>query len=145
MTALFDPERWRMRNTADDPWLSGKEIRQINFLQTKNGRKFLGGCRDFFALWPHDRNRWEIFWREPVLKRRWEDPGEPFEGRFGGWCPFSTRVPGGSQTAEDVAYRLECKQAGRLDEADLIRRVIAGGGVEVRDFPGGSMWIYRAP
>lgn len=47
-----------------------------------------------------------------------------------------------SQTGIDLAERQMAKALKDYDLADLIRRVVVGGGVEVMDFPSGTLWKF---
>jgi hypothetical protein len=131
----------RLRTREDDPWLSRREIGRVNFFNTKAGQERFAAVRDYFTIAPLIDADLEVRWAEPLLKHRHLHPDIAMECDRGGWLPNG--VPfAGSQTAADLAYRQFLKSKGEIGEADLVRRVVTGGDVEVRDFHDGTMWIF---
>lgn len=134
----------RVRTAEDDPWLSARERAHLNFFETPQGRKLFLGARGAFQLMELMDLRWRVVLWEQVLEHRWKRPHEPLDARFGGWVPMksSAVIPVPSDAARDLGLRLEAKSAGDLETADLIRSVVVGGQVEIRDFRDGTGFVY---
>jgi hypothetical protein len=80
--------------------------------------------------------------REHILRHAYENVEIPFEDAVGGWLPFNGDPSKMSQTASDIFERQRLKEISAYDDADIIRRVIMGGSVEIRDTASGTFWFF---
>lgn len=142
---FMDDPLFEFRNTTNSPHLTKAQCEIINAPHRKKFWK--KEARTFkFALDSAAelaRNQAMVMLRrESVYRHKWEQPKSAFESYVGGWLPNKATADGMSQTAIDLGIRQNFRAIKNIEEADLIRKVVIGGGVEVLDFPDGTMWFY---
>lgn len=113
-----------------------------SFLSSPHGKALLRNVGDYFAIAPLLEKRDREMQIKVIQKHREMHAGF-FECRFGGWLPLGAELAGSpSQTAIDLQYRQECRKNKQFAEADLIRKVVEDGSVEIRDHSDGTLWLF---
>lgn len=142
---FMDDPLFQFRTVQNSPHLTASQREAINLPHRKEywgkeGRTF---AADIAADIARD-DAFDLLRVEHLLRHRFENPRSPYEDDVGGWLPLGGDTNGLSQTGIDLAERQMAKALKDYDLADLIRRVVVGGGVEVMDFPSGTLWKFAS-
>lgn len=145
-TAIYifqDDALFRWRTTQNSPWFTAAQCEVIN---APHRKKFWRKEARTFAVDSDALAAREAAFvlerREPLFVHRFVAELVPMENAIGGWLPSGANVAGMSQTAIDLAHRQKLRVSGDFQGADLVRKVVEGGCVEVNDLPTGTMWFY---
>jgi len=142
--AFHDDPLFAFRTPVNSPWLTSAECAAVNLPHRKiywkkETRTFSLDAAAALAR----NNAFTVLRREPVMKQAWQNPCEIIDTDIGGHLPIGVHV---SEDAFFIVTELAERQALKAKKdfasADLIRRVITGGGVEVIDKPTGTYWFY---
>jgi len=136
---LFD-----LRTAGNSPWLTAADRAAINAPHKADARRYRATMRSFeLSYWGPLRDREaRALWTEPVKRRAHEAPETAFQIMQGGWLPSGVTADHLGLFARDVGEMQAARDRGDYDLADLIRRVITGGTVEVQIKPTGTLWFF---
>lgn len=139
----FDDPLFRFRTAGNSPWLNAADREAINAPHRRANVHRRSVMRDVDPTYWRalERARDDALWREPVLRRRHEEHGEPFCTERGGWLPAG-RWLRGSQTARWLALRQRFRDINDYETADRIKRVVELKWVSVMDMSDGTMWFF---
>lgn len=130
------------RTKENSPWLPDEDIRAFNALYNKTNVGRASVATEFNSYWTGlYEKKYTAQRHEPVYKRWHASPLEAFEIAEGGWVP-NGGVLIASGTANHIVKRLACKARGDYAAADVIRKIIEDGSVEVRDTMTGTFWFF---
>lgn len=130
--------------TADShPWLTKVQIDAINLPHRAlyRHREAVAVRDDAFlsGVW---ESACKVDAREPVQRQAWASAYETtIEGKSGGFIPSKPAGDASSRTARVLIERNRLRAARNFEAADLIKRVVTGGGVTVEDDKRGT-WYW---
>jgi len=140
---FMDDPTFAFRDVNSSPWFTREQCEVINRphrrdVWRKEARTY--SC-DPAAVTARDA-AWRLAHRELIFKLRWQQVSA--ETVIGGW--LATKNIDGSVVlsivGDELRDRLRFKAERRWADADLIRNVVTGGGVDVVDYPDGVMWFF---
>jgi len=129
------------RTKKNSPWLSIKEIIQINYPHTQKGQERISVMRDYLSI-PFLEISFKTLWQEKVIKKQYLFPTISFETKEGGWVFENTKNNNSySEIMNKLIKRQEFKLLKDMKNADLIRSELINK-IEIRDLPTGTMFFF---